>query len=44
MHVRIYMILLFGLFFVSCDKDSKLENEIAKIEADFTIERFDSGH
>ncbi len=36
------MILLFGLFFVSCDKDSKLENEIAKIEADFTIERFDS--
>jgi gliding motility-associated lipoprotein GldB len=35
------MILLLGLLFVSCGEDSKVENEIAKIEADFTIERFD---
>jgi gliding motility-associated lipoprotein GldB len=41
MHLRIYIILLLGLFFVSCDEDSKVENEIAKIEVDFTIERFD---
>lgn len=41
MHLRIYIILLFGLFFVSCDENSKLEDEIAKLEADFTIERFD---
>ncbi len=39
--MRIYLILLLGLFLVSCGDDSKLENEIAKIEADFVVERFD---
>lgn len=41
MTIRISILLILGLFFVSCDNDSKLENEIAKIEADFTVERFD---
>jgi gliding motility-associated lipoprotein GldB len=42
MQVRIFIILLIGLTFVSCDEDSKVENEIAKIEVDFTVERFDT--
>jgi gliding motility-associated lipoprotein GldB len=41
MPVRIFIFLFLGLIFVSCDKDSKLESEIAKIETDFIIERFD---
>ena len=41
MSSRIYIILILGLLFVSCDEDSKLEKEIAEIESDFTIERFD---
>ncbi|WP_299110981.1 gliding motility lipoprotein GldB [uncultured Winogradskyella sp.] len=41
MSLRIYIILIFGGVLVSCNKDSKLEGEIAKIEADYTIERFD---
>ncbi|WP_299366444.1 gliding motility lipoprotein GldB [Winogradskyella sp.] len=41
MPVRIYIFVIFGLFFVSCDNDSKLENEISNIEVDFMIERFD---
>ncbi|MBV7269296.1 gliding motility lipoprotein GldB [Winogradskyella luteola] len=39
--MRIYIILLLGLVLLSCNEDSKLENEIAKIEANFTVERFD---
>lgn len=41
MSIRIYIILILGLVLVSCNDDSKLENEIAKIEAEFTVERFD---
>lgn len=41
MQQRIYILVIFGLFFASCDKDSKLEKEIAKIEVDFKVERFD---
>jgi len=41
MHLRIYFILIVAICFVSCDDDSKLENDIAKIEADFVVERFD---
>ena len=41
MQMRFYIILIFGLTFIACNKDSKLENEIAKIEVDFIVERFD---
>jgi gliding motility-associated lipoprotein GldB len=41
MSMRIYIVLIFGLVLASCNEDSKLENEIAKIETDFVIERFD---
>jgi gliding motility-associated lipoprotein GldB len=41
MQIRIYIILILGLFLVSCNDDSKLENEIAKIDASFVVERFD---
>jgi gliding motility-associated lipoprotein GldB len=39
--LRIYVILVLGLFCVSCAEDSKIESEIAKINVDFNIERFD---
>lgn len=42
MQVRIFIILVIGLDFVSCNEDSKVEKEIANIETDFTIERFDT--
>ena len=42
MHIRIYIVLILGLTFVSCNEDSKVEKEIANIEIDFTIERFDT--
>ena len=42
MPIRIYIFLILGLIFVSCDNDSKLENEIAKIEMPFVVERFDN--
>lgn len=38
---RIYILLILGLFFASCDNDSKLESEISNIEVDFIVERFD---
>lgn len=41
MHIRIYLILILGLTFVSCNEESKVEKEIANIEADFVLERFD---
>ncbi len=42
MQMRFYVILILGLIFVSCNEDSKLEKEIANIEVDFTVERFDT--
>jgi len=42
MQLRFYLILILGLIFVSCDEVSKVEKEIANIEADFNIERFDT--
>ncbi|WP_299125117.1 gliding motility lipoprotein GldB [uncultured Winogradskyella sp.] len=39
--MRFYIILLLGLTLVSCNDESKLEEEIAKIEVDFVVERFD---
>ncbi|WP_343067658.1 gliding motility lipoprotein GldB [Winogradskyella flava] len=44
MSMRIYTLLILGLLVVSCNKDSKLEEEIAKIEADFVVERFDKAY
>ena len=41
MPMRIYIFLIIGLVFVSCDTNSSLENEIAKIKTDFIVERFD---
>ena len=41
MPVRIYIFLIIALIFVSCNNDSDLENEIVKIEANFSVERFD---
>ncbi|MBU2929209.1 gliding motility lipoprotein GldB [Winogradskyella psychrotolerans] len=41
MQIKIYFILLLGFTILSCDEDSKVETEIAKVEVDFTIERFD---
>lgn len=41
MQIRFYIILIFGLILLSCDEESKVEKEIANIEADFTVERFD---
>ncbi len=40
MYKYIFLILLF-LVLTSCENDNKVEREIAKIEAPFTIERFD---
>ena len=37
----IYFILLLFLSILSCEKEDKTETEIAKINIDFTIERFD---
>lgn len=42
MQVRIYILLIFGLTYVSCNEDSKVEKDIAKIETNFTVERFDT--
>ncbi|MFC0602979.1 gliding motility lipoprotein GldB [Winogradskyella pulchriflava] len=42
MLTRIYIVLIFGFVLVSCNEDSKLENEILKIEANFVVERFDT--
>jgi gliding motility-associated lipoprotein GldB len=41
MSERIHILIILGLFFVSCANDSKLESEISEIEFDFTVERFD---
>ena len=41
MQIRIYFILLLGFIMLSCNEESKVEEEIAKIEVDFTVERFD---
>jgi gliding motility-associated lipoprotein GldB len=42
MSIKIYILLILGFFLMSCNDDSALEKEIAKIEADFVVERFDS--
>ncbi|GGW68025.1 protein involved in gliding motility GldB [Winogradskyella epiphytica] len=41
MFVRNYFIFFLGLMLLSCDSDSKTEKEIAKIDTDFKVERFD---
>ncbi|NRD21660.1 gliding motility lipoprotein GldB [Winogradskyella litoriviva] len=41
MQIRFFIILVVGLFLFSCDDESKVEKEIAKIEVDFDVERFD---
>ena len=41
MQIRIYFILFTVFTMFSCNKDSKVEQEIAKIEVDFNVERFD---
>lgn len=44
MTVRNYLFLILAVVVVSCNKDSKLESEIAKIDADFVVERFDKAY
>ena len=39
--IRFCIILMTTLFLASCSKDKSLENEISKIDIDYTIERFD---
>ncbi|SDI38311.1 gliding motility lipoprotein GldB [Winogradskyella thalassocola] len=41
MQIRIYFILLLGFIMLSCNEESKVKEEIAKVEVDFTVERFD---
>jgi len=41
MKIRIFIILCIGFTFFSCDEESKVEQEISKIEVSFDIERFD---
>ena len=41
MQMRFYIIFLLGFTYMSCNDDSKLEKEIANIEVDFVVERFD---
>lgn len=42
MKMRFYLFFLLGITLMSCDEDSKLEKEIATINVDFNIERFDT--
>ena len=44
MSMRFFLCAVLALFLVSCNEDSKLENTIANIEADFIIERFDKAY
>ncbi|WP_426429375.1 gliding motility lipoprotein GldB [Winogradskyella sp. HB-48] len=44
MSLRIFILLLLSLVLVSCDEDSKVEEEISKIEVDFIVERFDKAY
>ncbi|QNK76326.1 gliding motility lipoprotein GldB [Winogradskyella sp. PAMC22761] len=41
MKIRIFVILCIGFTFMSCDEESKVEKEIAKVEVGFEVERFD---
>ena len=41
MQIKFYILLIVGLMLLSCNEESKVEKEIAKIEIDFTVERFD---
>ncbi|MEN8886452.1 MAG: gliding motility lipoprotein GldB [Winogradskyella sp.] len=41
MQLRIYLILIVALSLVSCSDGGKQETDIAKIEANFVVERFD---
>lgn len=44
MSLRIFILLMLGVVVISCDEDSKVEEEISKIEVDFTVERFDKAY
>ena len=39
--MKYFFVLLSVFVLVSCDSESKVEREIAEIEVDFMIERFD---
>lgn len=41
MQIRFYVIIILGLFLFSCGEASKVEKEIAQIEVNFNVERFD---
>ena len=41
MQIRFFIILMLGLLVLSCGEESKVEKEIAEIEVDFDVERFD---
>ncbi len=41
MQIRFFIILVIGLVIWSCEEESKLEKQIAEIDIDFYVERFD---
>lgn len=41
MQIRFFIIVVVGLFLFSCEEESKVEKEIAEIEVNFDVERFD---
>ncbi|APY09679.1 gliding motility lipoprotein GldB [Winogradskyella sp. J14-2] len=44
MSLRIFILLMLGLVLVSCNEDSKLEEQISKVKVDFVVERFDRAY
>lgn len=42
MQMRIYLFLILALILSSCDNDSAIEKEIAKVDISYSLERFDS--
>ncbi|MBF8150160.1 gliding motility lipoprotein GldB [Winogradskyella sp. F6397] len=42
MQIRIYFILILGFIMLSCDGESEVEKEIAKIEVDLNVDRFEN--
>jgi gliding motility-associated lipoprotein GldB len=42
--MKYFLVLLSVFILVSCDKESKVEQEIAAIDVDFTIERFEKAY
>lgn len=41
MNKKLFLVLSIVVLIIACNKDSKIEQEIAKIDVDFNVERFD---